>query len=415
VPVEVVAFLLNEKRAEVIKIETRFKVHILMIPNKHLETPHYKLERLRHDDARLDEQKLSYVMVEEASRELETDAVIGRKNDEVRARPEAAVKGITPSQPAPAAAPRPVRDPKPSSSAPESGGFLGFIKKLFSSSAPPAAPEAKPNTRSENRGRNGDRNRNRGRNRNEKNQRGDSSDRIEKTAESSEAAAQRPPRSEGRGRNRGERQNTQEKAEITNSAPQMVGATDESEGAGEDRRRGRNRRGRGRNRGDRAERNEVGNSTMPAESNPGFPMGLGGRSATVPLTKIVSTFRESAGGRRSGQRRERREEVALAPAQTIATPAPETEMVFTTPPLPELPKVAFTPLAEEPLKDVVQGAGMVWVGTDQSKLIEVQTQIQAESPTPRVPRVPKAPPSLPTGPMVLVETGGQEKTIDKTI
>ncbi|NCX51297.1 MAG: hypothetical protein EBW80_06515, partial [Burkholderiaceae bacterium] len=86
-----------------------------------------------------------------------------------------------------------------------------------------------------------------------------------------------------------------------------------------------------------------------------------------------------------------------------------------TSPLPELPKVAFMPLAEEPLKDVVQGAGMVWVGTDQSKLAEVQTQIQAESPAPRVARVPKSPASLPTGPMVLVETGGQEKTIDKTV
>ncbi|WP_108507988.1 Rne/Rng family ribonuclease [Polynucleobacter acidiphobus] len=414
VPVEVVAFLLNEKRAEVIKIETRFKVHILMIPNKHLETPHYKLERLRHDDPRLDEQKLSYVMVEEASRELETDAVIGRKNDEVRARPEAAVKGITPSQPAPAASPRPVRDPKPSSSTPESGGFLGFIKKLFSSSTPPAAPETKPNPRSENRGRNGDRNRNRGRNRNEKNQRADSSDRTEKTAEPAEAAGNRPPRSEGRGRNRGERQNTQEKLETANPAPQVIGAADESENAGEERRRGRNRRGRGRNRGERTERNEAGNSAMPSESNPGFPMGLGGRSASVPLTRIVSTFRESTGGRRPSQRRERREEATPTAIEPIAIPAMNLE-VLTAAPLPELPKVAFTPLAEEPLKDVVQGAGMVWVGTDQSKLAEVQTQIQAESPAPRVPRVPKAPASLPTGPMVLIETGGQEKTIDKTI
>lgn len=402
VPVEVVAFLLNEKRAEVIKIETRFKVHILMIPNKHLETPHYKLERLRHDDPRLDEQKLSYVMVEEASRELETDAVIGRKNDEVRARPEAAVKGITPSQPAPAASQRPVRDPKPSSSTAESGGFLGFIKKLFSSSTPPAAPEAKPNPRSENRGRNGDRNRNRGRNRNEK------------TAEPTEAAANRPPRSEGRGRNRGERQNTQEKVETANPAPQVVGAADESESAGEERRRGRNRRGRGRNRGDRTERNDAGNSAMASESNPGFPMGLGGRSASVPLTRIVSTFRESTGGRRPNQRRERREEAAPTAIEPMTVPAISLEVV-TTAPLPELPKVAFTPLAEEPLKDVVQGAGMVWVGTDQSKLAEVQIQIQAENPAPRVPREPKAPASLPTGPMVLIETGGQEKTIDKTI
>lgn len=403
VPVEVVAFLLNEKRAEVIKIETRFKVHILMIPNKHLETPHYKLERLRHDDPRLDEQKLSYVMVEEASRELETDAVIGRKNDEVRARPEAAVKGITPSQPAPAASQRPVRDPKPSSSSPESGGFLGFIKKLFSSSTPPAAPEAKPNPRSENRGRNGDRNRNRGRNRNEK------------TAEPTEAAANRPPRSEGRGRNRGERQNTQEKVETANPAPQVVGAADESESAGEERRRGRNRRGRGRNRGDRTERNDASNSAMASESNPGFPMGLGGRSASMPLTRIVGTFRESAGGRRPNQRRERREEATPTTIESMTTvPATSLEVVAAAP-LPELPRVAFTPLAEEPLKDVVQGAGMVWVGTDQSKLAEVQTQIQAESPAPRVPREPKAPASLPTGPMVLIETGGQEKTIDKTI
>lgn len=414
VPVEVVAFLLNEKRAEVIKIETRFKVHILMIPNKHLETPHYKLERLRHDDPRLDEQKLSYVMVEEASRELETDAVIGRKNEEVRARPEAAVKGITPSQPAPAASPRPVRDSKSNSSAPESSGFLGFIKKLFSSSNPPAAPETKPNPRSDYRGRNGDRNRNRGRNRNERNQRGDSSERIEKTIEPTEAAANRPPRPEGRNRNRGERQNNQEKVEIANPAPQVVGANDESEGSGDERRRGRNRRGRGRNRGERAERHETSGSATNSESNPGFPMGLGGRSASVPLTRIVSTFRESTGGRRPNQRRERREEIATPVIETFAAPTINLEAVAA-PPLPELPRVAFTPLAEEPLKDVVQGAGMVWVGTDQSKLAEVQTQIQAESPAPRVARVPKSPASLPTGPMVLVETGGQEKTIDKTV
>jgi ribonuclease E len=414
VPVEVVAFLLNEKRAEVIKIETRFKVHILMIPNKHLETPHYKLERLRHDDPRLDEQKLSYVMVEEASRELETDAVIGRKNEEVRARPEAAVKGITPSQPAPAASPRPVRDSKSNSSAPESGGFLGFIKKLFSSSNPPAAQEGKPNPRSDYRGRNGDRNRNRGRNRNERNQRGDSSERIEKTIEPTEAAANRPPRSEGRNRNRGERQNNQEKVEIANAAPQVVGANDESEGSGDERRRGRNRRGRGRNRGERSERHETSGSATNSESNPGFPMGLGGRSASVPLTRIVSTFRESTGGRRPNQRRERREEIATPVIETFAASTMNLEAV-TAPPLPELPRVAFTPLAEEPLKDVVQGAGMVWVGTDQSKLAEVQTQIQAESPAPRIPRVPKSPASLPTGPMVLVETGGQEKPIDKTV
>ena len=137
VPVEVAAFLLNEKRAEVIKIETRFKVNVLLVPNKHLETPHYKLERLRHDDPRLDDQKASYVMAEEAARELETDTTVSRKDADVKARPEAAVKGITPTQPAPISQPRPARAEKTATES--SGGFLGFIKKLFSSS--PAAEE----------------------------------------------------------------------------------------------------------------------------------------------------------------------------------------------------------------------------------------------------------------------------------
>src|SRR5881397_631060 len=50
VPVEVTSFLLNEKRGEVLKIETRHRVTVILIPNKHLETPHYKLERIKHDD-----------------------------------------------------------------------------------------------------------------------------------------------------------------------------------------------------------------------------------------------------------------------------------------------------------------------------------------------------------------------------
>lgn len=49
----------QRKRQEINKIESRFKVGIVLIPNKHLDTPHYKLERLRHDDARLDDPRAS--------------------------------------------------------------------------------------------------------------------------------------------------------------------------------------------------------------------------------------------------------------------------------------------------------------------------------------------------------------------
>jgi len=50
VPVDVATFLLNEKRADIHSIEARLKVNVVLIPNTNLETPNYKVERLRHDD-----------------------------------------------------------------------------------------------------------------------------------------------------------------------------------------------------------------------------------------------------------------------------------------------------------------------------------------------------------------------------
>ncbi|VVD67031.1 ribonuclease E [Pandoraea capi] len=156
VPVEVSAFLLNEKRQEINKIEARFKVGVLLIPNKHLETPHYKLERLRFDDPRLDAPKASYALAEEAARSLEEDpAGYSKKKEDTRPRQEAAVKGITPEQPAPAAQPRPepVAATAPAAAAQSSGGgFFGFLKRLFGGGAAAPAPAkaeepAKPTAR----------------------------------------------------------------------------------------------------------------------------------------------------------------------------------------------------------------------------------------------------------------------------
>ena len=43
VPVEVTSFLLNEKRTEITKIELKQRVTVLLVPNKNLETPNYRL------------------------------------------------------------------------------------------------------------------------------------------------------------------------------------------------------------------------------------------------------------------------------------------------------------------------------------------------------------------------------------
>ncbi|WP_438393710.1 Rne/Rng family ribonuclease [Caballeronia sp. DA-9] len=173
VPVEVTAFLLNEKRSEINKIESRFKVNVVLIPNKHLETPHYKLERLRHDDTRLDEPRASWKMAEEAAHELESETGYSKRTEEVKPKQEAMVKGITPASPAPSApvkvAAAPVAAPAPVAAS--TGGFIGWLKNLFGvqpevkpAPAPVVAPApARParGERPERSGQGGDRNRNR--------------------------------------------------------------------------------------------------------------------------------------------------------------------------------------------------------------------------------------------------------------
>lgn len=133
-PVDVAAFLLNEKRGEILKIETRHRVTVILIPNKHLETPHYKLERIKLDDPRLEDSQASYTMVEEA----ETDIGYGkRRKEEIKPRQEAVVKGITPSQPAPLVDRTPVaaslaRAAAEEAKKPDKEGFLNkFMDLLF--------------------------------------------------------------------------------------------------------------------------------------------------------------------------------------------------------------------------------------------------------------------------------------------
>jgi ribonuclease E len=79
----------------------------------------------------------------------------------------------------------------------------------------------------------------------------------------------------------------------------------------------------------------------------------------------------------------------------------------------ELPKVEFKALETTTLTPALESAGLVWVNTDSQKLAEVRAQIAAEPVVTHAPRQPKTPVLQSTGPMVLVETGGKEQTIEK--
>jgi len=431
VPVDVAAFLLNEKRAEVIKIESRFKVNVLLLPNKHLETPHYKLERLRHDDPRLDDPKASYAMADEASKELESDTILNRKAEEAKPRQEAAVKGVRPSQPAPASVPRAER--KVAGEKQASGGLIGFIKKLFGAKEEVKATDKRPNNgrgRGEASDRNGDRNNrnrnNRNRNNRNKNEAGERNqtprDGEEKT---DNKEARQPNQRNGRNQQRPNKPEANQDAKADQAKDLLTHAEVPQNGEaaeGDERRRGRNRRGRNRGR-DRADRPENGQDANVDGSDV---------SATVAVAAVASAVTSSAidasseSFSNSSMNTEASSPAPTAPVVVAeASPAPavvapaavsvEAPAATPTPaaaPAP-LPKVEFQPLKTSELTSVIESAGMVWVNTDHQKLEEVRVQIAAEPVIAMPPREPKPPVEVSTGPMVLVETGGKEQTIEK--
>ena len=427
VPVDVAAFLLNEKRAEVIKIESRFKVNVLLLPNKHLETPHYKLERLRHDDPRLDDPKASYAMAEEASKELESDTILNRKAEEAKPRQEAAVKGVRPSQPAPASVPRAER--KVAGEKQSSGGLIGFIKKLFGSKEEVKASEKRPNNgrgRGEAGDRNGDRNNrnrnNRNRNNRNKNEAGDRN----QTPRDGEEKLDNKEGRQGNQRN-GRNQQRQNKPEANQDAKadQAKDLLTHAEvpqntetGEGDERRRGRNRRGRNRGR-DRADRPENAQDANVEGSD------VSATASTVAVAAVAAAVTSSAVNAATESSNHSSMNTETASAPVIETPAPvvatpvasaasiETPVATPAPTPAPLPKVEFQPLKTSELTSVIESAGMVWVNTDHQKLEEVRVQIAAEPVISHPPREPKPPVEVSTGPMVLVETGGKEQTIEK--
>ncbi len=115
-PVEVATFLLNEKRQPISEIESRHNISVVLIPNKHLETPHYSIERIRRQDLPK-ETSSSYNMIAEPE-----VAAAASQEQQRRQIEQPAVKNITP-------APREATpEPAPNKDKPEGG----FIKRLFS-------------------------------------------------------------------------------------------------------------------------------------------------------------------------------------------------------------------------------------------------------------------------------------------
>ncbi len=130
-PVDVATFLLNEKRSILGTIEERNGIEIILIPNRHLDTPHYELQRIRSDET--PEESTSYRMATAEAEPNQAETLLTAE------RPRAekpAVSGVAPATPAPTPARRPAKA-KPASNNTaastdegEGAGLIGWLKRL---------------------------------------------------------------------------------------------------------------------------------------------------------------------------------------------------------------------------------------------------------------------------------------------
>ncbi len=104
VPIEVASYLLNEKRKEVQKIEGRCNIDILILPNKYLQTPAYKITRQKN---KTDEMRPSYGLIE--ALEDPNSPAITPKTEQLKPKAKAVVGQILPDTPMPAKIEAPIQ------------------------------------------------------------------------------------------------------------------------------------------------------------------------------------------------------------------------------------------------------------------------------------------------------------------
>ncbi|NWG38604.1 MAG: Rne/Rng family ribonuclease [Hydrogenophilaceae bacterium] len=258
VPVEVATFLLNEKRQDIHTLESRFKINVVLIPNIHLETPNYTIERIKHKDLNREGTiEPSYKMVTLP----ETEASLATREQRAPA-PEAAVKAITPAQPAPIAA-------APVARKTEKAGLIdriiGWFKKTGEESQPTQpVTETKGETRKSRSARpeRGERNADKGSERRERPPRAPRESRRSEQGESTEVRAQES-RDKPQRQPRPPRQAKSEQAAQIEKRETVAPTREEAPREG-----GRGRRNRRERGGERAERGERSQQLAESQTSP---------------------------------------------------------------------------------------------------------------------------------------------------
>ncbi len=294
VPVSVAAFLLNEKREALSEIERRHKARLLVVPNPHLESPHFEVERVKTGDTGAQPDKPSYEIATPPAAELEY------RVDERREREQPAVAVVAPERPAPP----PRAEPREEAAQQTEPGLLVQLWDRLIATLKKERAEAEAEAQR-------------------------SAAATQPQRQSRDSRRRKPGTAEGQGaRNRGDRggnarrrgggTRTRDKAEQTKTEPEVTAPASEQPAAdtaapepakggngtqGNGRSRGRRRGGRGRRR----------------SGTRGAPSEAAARASDQPQTneKRTASPTDAATGKDAGQ------ESAPAPGGTPTTPGAE--------------------------------------------------------------------------------------------
>ena len=156
IPVECATYLLNEKREKIDSLEQRRDVHIVVIPDPKLETPHYEIERVKDNDTHRHES--NYKKSYELTTDEEPVDLVEMASSTTVTPEKAAVQRVAPPGPRPIAAPA---EAAPAGGSETRVGLLGkIINLLVGGSDKPAEEKQETEARPENRqGRGGNRGR----------------------------------------------------------------------------------------------------------------------------------------------------------------------------------------------------------------------------------------------------------------
>ncbi len=129
VPLNVAAYLLNEKRRDVAEIEKRTETHLVIAPSANLTTPHYEIQRIRDDSAEAEAEVLSYELADTAGETEQRERDNERRRNS-RPTQEAVVKPA-------ASAPLPIERSAPSL-------LKRLLAALFGRGTPSTADQERP-------------------------------------------------------------------------------------------------------------------------------------------------------------------------------------------------------------------------------------------------------------------------------